>query len=107
MLSTIMDFPLTGTAILRHGAAVNGSHIVSTATDDGFTDCTFRELASSVGQLANGLCHLGVSGDERVGTFLWNTQEHFEAYFAVPCMGAVLHTLNVRLSDDQLAFIAN
>ena len=101
MLSTMMDFPLTVATILRYGAAVHGDHTVNTATEDGFRVCTFRELAGGAARLATGLQRLGVSGDERVGTFMWNNQEHLEAYFAVPCMGAVLHTLNVRLADEQ------
>ena len=55
----------------------------------------------------NGLRGLGITGDERVATFMWNNQEHLEAYLAVPCMGAVLHTLNIRLPAEQIAFIAN
>lgn len=56
-------------------------------------------------QLAHGLRRLDVRPGERVATFLWNTQEYLEAYFAIPCMGAVLHTLNIRLSDDEIEFI--
>jgi fatty-acyl-CoA synthase len=107
MLSTMMDFPLTVTSVLRYGGTVHGDRTVSTATENGFRDCTFRDLAGRAAQLANGLRRLGVTGDERVGTFMWNTQEHFESYFAVPCMGAVLHTVNIRLSDEQVAFVAN
>ncbi|MDT5009140.1 MAG: hypothetical protein QOH57_757 [Mycobacterium sp.] len=107
MLSTMMDFPLTVTSVLRYGSTVHGDRTVSTAMENGFRDCTFRDLAGRAAQLANGLRRVGVTGDQRVGTFMWNTQEHFESYFAVPCMGAVLHTLNIRLSDEQLVFIAN
>jgi fatty-acyl-CoA synthase len=103
----MMDFPLTITSILRYGSTMYADRTVTTATEDGFRECTFHELASRSAQLANGLRRIGIAGDERVATFLWNTQEHLEAYFAVPCMGAVLHTLNIRLSDEQLAFIAN
>ena len=103
---TIQDFPLTVTSILRYGTTIHADRIVSTATDDGYRETSFGELGARVAQLANGLRRLGVSGDERVATFMWNTQEHLEAYFAVPCMGAVLHTLNVRLSDEQIEFIA-
>jgi fatty-acyl-CoA synthase len=105
--STMQDFPLTITSILRYGAATYPDRTVATATDSGFRESTFEGLGARASQLANGLRRLGVTGDERVATFLWNTQEHLEAYFAVPCMGAVLHTLNIRLSDEQLAFIAN
>jgi fatty-acyl-CoA synthase len=107
MLSTMMDFPLTITSILRYGSTIHADRTVTTATDDGYREFTFRELASRSARLANGLRRIGVAGDERVATFLWNTQEHLDAYFAVPCMGAVLHTLNIRLSDEQLAFVAN
>jgi fatty-acyl-CoA synthase len=107
MYGTIQDFPLTMTSILRYGASIHADRTVTTATADGFRGITFGELGARAARLANGLRRVGVTGDERVATFLWNTQEHLEAYFAVPCMGAVLHTLNIRLSDDQLAFIAN
>src|SRR5207245_1156859 len=50
---------------------------------------------------------LGIKAGDRVGTFLWNSQEHLEAYFAVPAMGAVLHTLNIRLFPEQLTFVIN
>jgi fatty-acyl-CoA synthase len=57
--------------------------------------------------LANVLRSLGISGDQRVGSFLWNNSEHLEAYAAVPAMGAVLHTLNIRLFPEQLIYITN
>jgi fatty-acyl-CoA synthase len=106
MDSTIQDFPLTVTSILRYGTTIHADRVVATATDHGYRQCTFRELGLRAARLANGLRRLGVTGDQRVATFMWNTQEHLEAYFAVPCMGAVLHTLNVRLSDEQTEFIA-
>jgi fatty-acyl-CoA synthase len=68
---------------------------------------TFAETAARAGRLANALEALGVQGDDRVGTFAWNTQEHLDAYLAVPAMGAVLHTLNVRLHPEQLAYVVN
>src|SRR5262245_29086406 len=106
MDSTIQDFPLTMTSILRYGTTIHPDRVVSTATEDGFREISFARLGKRAAQLANGLRSIGVRGDERVATFLWNTEEHLTAYFAVPCMAAVLHTLNIRLSDDQLAFIA-
>src|SRR6201996_5274799 len=57
-------------------------------------------------RLANALRSLGVDGDQRVGTFMWNNAEHLEAYLAIPSMGAVLHTLNLRLAPDQVGYIA-
>jgi len=58
-------------------------------------------------QLANALRGIGVTGDQRVATFMWNNAEHLTAYLAVPSMGAVLHTLNIRLFPEQVAYIAN
>lgn len=107
MRSTMQDFPLTVTSILRHGTQIHGDRLVLTATADGYCSTTYREFGGRVAQLANALRGIGVTGDQRVATFLWNNQEHLEAYFAVPSMGAVLHTLNIRLPEDQLVYIAN
>lgn len=107
MDSTMQDFPLTVTGILRHGTGWHSSRKVITATGDGHREISFGELGTRVAQLAHGLRELGVGSGQRVATFMWNNQEHLEAYFAAPCMGAVLHTLNIRLAGDQIAFIAN
>ncbi len=107
MDSTMQDFPLTLTGILRHGTTWSSARRVITKTPDGYREISFGELGARVAQLANGLRDIGVGSGDRVATFMWNNQEHLEAYFAAPCMGAVLHTLNIRLSGDQIAFIAN
>ncbi|KUI22615.1 long-chain fatty acid--CoA ligase [Mycobacterium sp. GA-1285] len=107
MDSTMQDFPLTLTTILQHGTGWHSSRKVITATPDGSREISYGELGTRVAQLANGLRELGVTEGQRVATFMWNNQEHLEAYFAAPCMGAVLHTLNIRLGGEQVAFIAN
>ena len=107
MLSTMQDFPLTITHLFRHGRLVHGRSEVITATDGGTRQATFCEVADRVDRLAAALTRLGVQPGDRVGTFLWNTQEHLEAYLAVPCMGAVLHTLNLRLFPAQLSAVVN
>ncbi len=103
----MQDFPLTITTIMRHGCTVHGERTVTTATGDGYRRTTYRELGQQAAQLANGLRRLGVTGDQRVGTFMWNNTEHLTAYLALPSMGAVLHTLNIRLFPEQIAFVAN
>jgi fatty-acyl-CoA synthase len=103
MYSTMQDFPLTVTGLLRYGTALYADRLVKTATDEGYRQASYRDIGVRVAQLAHGLRGLGVIGDQRVATFMWNNQAHLEAYFAVPCMGAVLHTLNIRLSGDQIA----
>jgi fatty-acyl-CoA synthase len=68
---------------------------------------TFAEVADRAERLAAALRHLNVDVGDRVGTLAWNTQEHLEAYFAIPGIGAVLHTLNLRLFPEQLVYIVN
>ncbi|MGD6761230.1 long-chain fatty acid--CoA ligase [Streptomyces sp. BH097] len=109
MLSTMQDVPLTVTRILQHGARVHGSSQITTWTGEAEPHRrSFREAAERAHRLANALRdELGVREDDRVATLMWNNAEHVEAYFAVPCMGAVLHTLNLRLPAEQLAWIVN
>ncbi len=107
MYSTMHSSPLTITAILRHACNVHGARKVTTATDDGYRDCTYAELGRHAAQLANALRRIGITGDQRVGTFMWNNTEHLAAYLAVPSMGAVLHTLNIRLFPEQIVYVAN
>ncbi len=107
MDSTMQDYPLTITAIMRHGCGVHGARTVTTATGDGYRHTSYRELGQQAAQLANALRRLGVTGDQRVATFMWNNVEHLATYLAVPSMGAVLHTLNIRLFPEQVASVAN
>ncbi|MGO8853332.1 long-chain fatty acid--CoA ligase, partial [Mycobacterium sp.] len=107
MDSTMQDFPLTIAAIMRHGCAVHGPRTVTTATGDGYRRSTYRQLGQETARLANALRRLGVAGDQRVATFMWNNTEHLATYLAVPSMGAVLHTLNIRLFPEQIAYVAN
>ena len=107
MRSTMMDTPLSIATLVRHAERVHGDSIVTTATETGVRKATFREAAQRASRLAHALRGLGITGDQRVGTFMWNNQEHFEAYMAVPAMGAVLHTLNLRLPPAEVVFIAN
>jgi len=105
--STMQEFPLTIASILKHGTTVHHDSEVVTATADGTRSMSYGELGRRTAQLANGLRSLGITGDQRVATFQWNNAEHLMAYFAIPSMGAVLHTLNIRLFPEQLVYIAN
>ena len=108
MRSTMMDAPLQLRRLLEFGSTVHGSSQIATWTGTGARRSSFADLGAQAAQLAHALRDdLGVSGDARVATFQWNNLEHLAAYFAVPSMGAVLHTLNIRLFPDQLAYIAN
>jgi fatty-acyl-CoA synthase len=104
----MMDVPLLVSRILEHGSTVHGTAEVVTWTGGEPRRMTYAEVAATGAQLAHALRDdLGVTGDQRVATFMWNNNEHLAAYFAVPSMGAVLHTLNIRLFPDQVAYIAN
>jgi acyl-CoA synthetase (AMP-forming)/AMP-acid ligase II len=107
IVSTMQEFPLTITAILRHGSRIYGGSQCVTNMGVGFRGATFREIGANAERLAAALSKLGVGAGDRVATFCWNNQEHLEIYFAVPCMGAVLHTLNIRLFPEQLSHIVN
>jgi fatty-acyl-CoA synthase len=107
MLSTMQDGPLTITQLLRYGTTVHGASEVVTWTGAEPRRYSYAQIGTRSAQLANALRSLGITGDQRVGTFMWNNNQHLEAYLAIPAMGAVLHTLNIRLAADQLAYIAN
>src|SRR6202161_4824213 len=102
----MMDVPLTVTSLMRYGTSVFGDRSVSTYTGDGTRRRSYAAAGQRAAQLANALRRLGVDGDQRVGTFMWNNAEHLEAYLAVPSMGAVLHTLNIRLAPAEIGYIA-
>ena len=107
MLSTMQDFPLTITMLLRHGGRVHADSEIVTWSPDHVRRASFATVAEHAAQLAGALQRLGVERGDRVGTFCWNHQEHLELYLGVPCFGAVLHTLNIRLFPEQLVYVVN
>jgi fatty-acyl-CoA synthase len=109
MLEGLMqhDHPLTLQLVLDRMRGMNGDGEVVTFTGEGTTRANYAEIGERVDRLCGGLRELGVGEGDRVATFAWNTQNHLEAYLAAPCMGAVLHTLNIRLFPDQLVYVVN
>ncbi|HEU4705030.1 MAG TPA: AMP-binding protein, partial [Sphingomicrobium sp.] len=105
MLSTMMDEPLGTRLIVDRGERLFGDSIVQTFDGSRLSTATYGQVADRARRLATGLSRLGVAAADRVGTLLWNRQEHLEAYLAVPAMGAVLHTLNIRLFPEQVGWI--
>ncbi len=102
------DFPLSLHHIRRRMRSCSPDAEVVTLTEPGAVQrATFAEVSGRIDQLARALGELGVEQGDRIGTFAWNNQRHFELYFAIPCVGAVLHTLNVRLFEEQLSYIVN
>ena len=105
--STMQDWQLTMTALFKHGAKVYSDSLVATYEGTEARRASFAQVANRVEQLAFALDRLGIKQGDRVATFCWNTQEHLEAYLAVPSMGAILHALNIRLFPEQLAYVIN
>ncbi len=105
MKTTMMDMPLSIQMIFAHGRRLHANARVASFDGEGFQVSRFADVAARAEALAAGLAALGVSRGERVATYCWNRQEHLEAYLAVPCMGSVLHTLNIRLLPEQVARI--
>ncbi|MEZ5559565.1 MAG: long-chain fatty acid--CoA ligase [Pseudomonadales bacterium] len=97
--------PLLMSRILDRGAKVAPGEEIVTATTSGVRRQTYAETRDRAHQLAHALADAGIRVGDRVGTFMWNGARHLEAYHACAGMGAVLHTLNIRLSDTDLEYI--
>ena len=98
--------PLSTTSILRYAALNHGGRkIVSRTTDGAIWRYDYAGLGRRCEQLARALTRLGVRPGDRVATLAWNTHRHLELFFAVPGIGAVLHTVNPRLFEEQIRFI--
>jgi fatty-acyl-CoA synthase len=108
MNGLMMDYPLTLTHILERSAKIYPrKQIVSRLSDGSMHGYTFLDFSKRVHRLAHALQQLGLKQGDRVGTLCWNSYRHLELYFAVPCAGLVLHTLNLRLAPDELVYIVN
>jgi len=99
--------PLLMHRLLDRGARVAPNEEIVTATASGTRRQTYRQTRDRANQLAHALAGAGIRIGDRVGTFMWNGSRHLEAYHAAAGMGAVLHTLNIRLSDKDLEYIIN
>lgn len=103
-----MEYQLTLPTILRRAEALFGNkEIVTRLPDRSIHRYTYKDFATRVKQLSVALHRLGIRPGDRIATLSWNHYQHLEAYFAVPCMGAVIHPLNLRFSPDDLAYIIN
>ena len=103
--STMMDFQLTVQHIFDRASTLFADRELVTLTAEGSERSTYGASCKRAKQLAAALDALGIKRGDRVATLGWNTTRHFELYMAAPCMGAVLHTLNLRLPTEQLNFV--
>jgi fatty-acyl-CoA synthase len=99
----MMDIPLTITGILGHAVRNHPRREIVSRDGDGLVRLTYAQFGRRVAQLAHALHRLGIRGGDRVASFGWNTHRHLELYYGVPCIGAVLHTANIRLFPEQVA----
>src|SRR5438093_13056406 len=108
MTGLMMDFPLTLSTIFRRAETLFGAReIVTRRADKTLHRYRYRDFAERTRRLAAALQCIGIRPGDRVATLAWNQYEHVEAYFGVPAIGAVIHTLNLRLHHDELAYIIN
>jgi len=106
MQGLMMDEPLLISSLIEHADRNHGdTEVVSRACEGGIHRYTYREAHRRAKRLANALGRLGVMPSDRVGTLAWNGYRHFELYYAVSGMGAVVHTINPRLFPEQIAYI--
>ncbi len=104
MNGRMQDYPLTNQHMLWRVQRLFSKKEIVTKRESGLHRYSYADFADRVNQLANALTRLGVRPGDRVATLAWNNHRHLELYYAVPSMGAVLHTVNVRLFPDQLQF---
>src|SRR5215217_6011865 len=107
MQGLMQSYPLTLVHVFERAERLFGDKEIATAGRGRVERTTYAEWAQRTRRLGGVLDDLGVSADGRVGTFSWNTTRHLELYFAAPCSGRVLHTLNIRLFPEQLQFVAD
>ena len=104
----MMEMPLLISSLIEHASNYHGdTEIVSRPTEGGQHRTTYRKIHARMRKLANALTRLGVKQGDRIATLAWNNYRHLEIYYAVPCMGAVCHTVNPRLFPEQLVYIIN
>jgi fatty-acyl-CoA synthase len=107
MQGLMQDVPLAIPHIFERAEKYFPHKEIVTVTGAGLVRTTYGEWAARTRRLGGVLDQLGISADGRVATFAWNTARHLELYFAAPCTGRVLHTLNIRLFPEQLTYIVN
>ncbi len=103
----MMQTPLTMPQMMKRAEKFFPKKQVVSRTASGIQRLTYKEIAERTKKLAESLVKLGVERGDKVGTLAWNHHRHLEAYFAIPCSGAVLHTINIRLSPQHIVYIIN
>ena len=103
----MMDTPLSIVSMIERAEKLFPKKEIISRTHSGIFEYTYKDMAERTRKLASVLKRLGVEKGDRVGTFAWNHHRHLEAYFAIPSIGAVLHTINIRLPGEHISYIVN
>lgn len=103
----MMDYPLTIGMMMERAETFFPKKEVISQTHDRLHRLTYKEIGKRTRKLMSALHHLGIKQEDRIGTLAWNTHRHLEIYFAAPGLGAVLHTINIRLSPEHIIYIIN
>jgi fatty-acyl-CoA synthase len=104
-VATMMDYPLTLQHVYFRARKLYPNRTITTLTANGYATETYGEALARAERAAAAMQALGVKRGDRVATLAWNSNSHLELYFAIPCSGAVMHTLNLRLPANQLGYI--
>lgn len=103
----MMQTPLLLTQMIERAEKYFSKKEIVSRTESGITRFTYKQWAERTRRLASSLQRLGIEEGDKVGTLAWNHHRHLEAYFAIPCSGAVLHTINIRLAPQHITYIIN
>ncbi len=104
----MMDTPLLLTSFLNRAERYfHAKKIYSRTSPTTIHEITYKEYVKRTRKLADALTKIGMARGMKVGTFAWNHHRHLEAYFAVPCAGAVLHMINIRMTPEHIAYVIN
>lgn len=103
----MMNSPLLLSHFIERAERYFPTKQVISRTLNGKKSLTYQQIGERTRRLASALAQFGIKKGDRIGTFAWNTHRHLEAYFAIPGIGAVLHTINLRLSQDHIAYVIN
>ncbi len=107
MQATMMHLPMTVRMLMDHGAKLFPGSRVGTFDGESMAYTSYSEIANNAGCLASSLRSLGIRNGDRIATFSWNNTAHMEAYLGIPSMGAIMHTVNIRLSPEHIAYVIN
>ena len=103
------NYPLNLRQLYERGCRVQPNNEIVTLINDGQSThrMTYQQCQTRATRMASALQKFGLKVGDRVGSFMWNNGRHFVLYYAIPCMGAVLHTINIRLHPKELAYLIN